>query len=93
LPFPLQPLPSPWVSRGIADASLRPSLQFLVDLTPPLLCAADRVKLAAQLKELQAELKKLNEEGSLPGANKLSLSEMCARPLSCSLARLSIFGN
>jgi hypothetical protein len=56
-------------------------------------CAADRVKLAAQLKELQAELKKLNEEGSLPGANKLSLSEMCARPLSCSLARLSIFGN
>jgi len=54
----------------------------------------------AQLKELKAELKKLKEERSLPGAKVTDgapnkLSEMCARPLSCSLslARLSIFGN
>ena len=54
----------------------------------------------AQLKELKAELKKLKEERSLPGAKVTDgapnkLSEMYARPLSCSLslARLSIFGN
>jgi ribosomal protein L29 len=49
-----------------------------------------KAELMAQLMELKAELKKLKEKPSLPGAKQ---SPMCARPLSCSLARLSIFGN
>ena len=57
-----------------------------------------KAELMAQLEELKAEMKKLKEEQSLPGAKVTDgapnkRSEMCARPLSCSLARLSIFGN
>ena len=58
-----------------------------------------KAELIAQLEELKSELKERKEKKrSLPSAKVTDgdpnkLSEMCAPPLSCSLARLSIFGS